>query len=74
MKIDEPNQHFLVQWAYDEHHKIFGIFSSIELAIQHIKDLKKGKEKDHIIQNYQIDEYKGTVWVDSISVEDVIEV
>lgn len=74
MKTEEPNSHFLVHWSYDEHHKIFGIFSSTEIAIQNIKDLKKGQEKDHIIQNYQIDEYKGNVWVDTIYVADMIDV
>jgi len=74
MHIQEPNTHFLVHWSYDAHHKIYGVFSSVELAIQSIELFPKDdEERQAIIDNYQIDEYKGDVLVDTIYVADIIE-
>jgi len=77
MHIQEPNTHFLVHWSYDAHHKIYGVFSSVEIAVNSINSLKNelfsAVARQHIIDNYQIDEYKGNVLVDTIYVADVIE-
>lgn len=74
MYIEEPNTHFLLHWSYDEHHRIYGIFSSVELAIQSIKLVPKADgERQVIIDNYQIDEYKGDLLVNTIYVSDIIE-
>ncbi len=71
--MQEPNSHFLVAWIYDEHHEVFGIFSSIELALDAIRRSDIPIQAQ-VYKNHSIYEYIGTEIIDEIGVSDVLEV
>lgn len=71
--ISEPISHFVVMWLYDNHHDFYGVFSSVELAIESMQAETDPFRKAQLHLNHSIYEYNGTKVVDEIAVSDVAD-
>lgn len=66
-------KHFLVFWAEDDHHELYGVFSSMD---EFVESFSKESErmKDHLLSFFKIHEMQGKELIDVIYLDELADV
>lgn len=64
--------HFLVHQKIDDHRAVYGIFDSIDEFVSSFMTASPYQQAN-LWHSHQIDEMSGTITIDTIFIEDVIE-
>lgn len=66
-------KHFLVLWAEDDHHELYGVFSSMDEFVESF-DKESKQTKDRLLEFFEVREMQGKELIDVIYLDELADV